>query len=120
MEPTTYGLKVRYSAIELAPLAAKRNQLRGPLGNGFRMEVAPGWAGCARSLGGVFVGSRRAGRQGKPGWPAGRPEREVGSRFHLRAIILPRPPPVPYALQVPDGRTSRGKPGLARGLGPIV
>ena len=27
LEPTTYGLKVRYSAIELAPLAAKRSQL---------------------------------------------------------------------------------------------
>ena len=36
LEPTTYGLKVRYSAIELAPLAAKRSQLGGPLGNELR------------------------------------------------------------------------------------
>ena len=35
LEPTTYGLKVRYSAIELAPLAAKRSQLSGHMGNGF-------------------------------------------------------------------------------------
>src|SRR5690348_5975903 len=34
LEPTTYGLKVRYSAIELAPLAAKRSQLSGHMGNG--------------------------------------------------------------------------------------
>ena len=36
LEPTTYGLKVRYSAIELAPLGAKRSQLDGPLGNELR------------------------------------------------------------------------------------
>jgi hypothetical protein len=31
LEPTTYGLKVRYSAIELAPLGAKRSQLGGAM-----------------------------------------------------------------------------------------
>jgi CrcB protein len=35
LEPTTYGLKVRYSAIELAPLAAKRSQLDALMRNGF-------------------------------------------------------------------------------------
>ena len=37
LEPTTYGLKVRYSAIELAPLVGKRSQLGGLVGNRFRL-----------------------------------------------------------------------------------
>jgi hypothetical protein len=90
LEPTTYGLKVRYSAIELAPLAAKRSQLDGPVGNGLR----------SASVGRVGGGSCAA-----DGGLGG--EREL-DRAYLRAIILPRPPPVPYALRVPNGQTSGG------------
>ena len=57
LEPTTYGLKVRYSAIELAPLAAKRSQLGGRVGNGL---------GAARH---GFANSGATG--GRGGWGAG-------------------------------------------------
>jgi hypothetical protein len=40
------------------------------------------------------------------GWGLGG-EREL-DRAYLRAIILPRPPPVPYALRVPNGQASGG------------
>jgi hypothetical protein len=62
LEPTTYGLKVRYSAIELAPLAAKRSQLGGRVCNRFRSArascYAAGWGrlGGERALNGPTCG----------------------------------------------------------------
>jgi hypothetical protein len=53
LEPTTYGLKVRYSAIELAPLAPKRSQLSGPMCTEYQTRGAAwGWVAAALVTGG--------------------------------------------------------------------
>jgi hypothetical protein len=62
LEPTTYGLKVRYSAIELAPLGAKRSQL----GRAMCTEYCGrgGWSVEGRSAAGLVGGMARVGVDG--------------------------------------------------------
>ena len=114
-DPTTYGLKVRYSAIELRSRAilaaregdgsaeAKRSQLLPPVGN----------ENCPRGVRRGALGPARSTACG-PGlvltWPF--------------QTALARGPRVPYALRVLDWRVFPGKQNSwnrsAKGHGPIV
>ena len=130
LEPTTYGLKVRYSAIELAPLGAKRSQLGGPLGNEMRTarqrrEAAEGvvgwrrgtvlWNGLAAHNGSRQCTADEGGSEGDGGW-AGWVRRRLGpvAQSFCRGC---HPSRMLYESPT-DGRP--GETGSLRELGPIV
>ena len=137
LEPTTYGLKVRYSAIELAPLGAKRSQLGGAMCTEY--SGSGGWLLSGRlaltrtalwlpmglkATGGDDSGYGMGAFAGvwadRAGWCGGGASGSVGAvgadggnHFADRAAC-------PVCSTSPQRTDVRRIPTLSRGLGPIV